>query len=128
MGVACVGLAIGTVLQGLPRGPIGSGFLAPPVFSAIFLAPSVLAAQTGGMPLVFGMTLFAGVVEFITGFVLKRLRLVITPVLSGLTVFIVGLELGMVGIGETLDVQNEGLPAFPLHVAVATLTLWCRWH
>ena len=123
MGVACVGLAIGTALQGLPHGPIGSGFLAPPVFSAIFLAPSVLAAQTGGMPLVFGMTLFAGVVELVTGLALKRLRLVITPVLSGLTVFIVGLELGMVGIGETLDVQHEGLPAFPLHVAVAALTL-----
>ena len=28
MGIACVGLAIGTALQALPRGPIGSGFLA----------------------------------------------------------------------------------------------------
>jgi xanthine permease XanP len=123
MGIACVGLAIGTALQCLPRGPIGSGFLAPPIFSAIFLAPSVLAAQIGGMPLVFGMTLFAGIVEVVVGFAIKRLRLVITPVLSGLTVFVVGLELGVVGIGETLDVTHEALPTFPLHVAVAALTL-----
>jgi NCS2 family nucleobase:cation symporter-2 len=56
MGIACVGLA-------LPRGPVGSGFLAPPVFSAIYLAPSVLAAETDGMPLVCGLTLLAGAVE-----------------------------------------------------------------
>lgn len=123
MALACAGLAIGTVLQSLPRGPVGSGFLAPPVFSAIFLAPSVLAAKVGGMPLVFGMTLFAGVVEFAVGLLLERLRLVITPVLSGLTVFVVGLELGVVGIGETLDVQHQGMPAFPLHLAVASITL-----
>ena len=36
MGIACVGLALGTALQALPHGPIGSGFLAPPVFSAVY--------------------------------------------------------------------------------------------
>ncbi len=123
MGVACIGLAIGAILQSLPRGPVGSGFLAPPVFSAIFLAPSVLAAQIGGMPLVFGMTLFAGAVEVITALIFRRLRALITPVLSGLTVFVVGLELGVVGIGETLDVRHEELPAFPLHLTVGALTL-----
>ena len=123
LGIACVGLAIGTALQSLPRGPIGSGFLAPPVFSAIFLTPSLLAAQLGGMSLVFGMILFAGIIEFLVGIVLRQLRLVITPVLSGLTVFVVGLELGVVGIGQALDVRHEGLPTFPLHLALATVTL-----
>src|SRR6266403_3746177 len=123
MGIACVGLAIGTALQALPRGPVGSGFLAPPVFSAVYLAPSVLAAQIGGMTLVFGMTLFAGVIEVLVAVALDRIRVVITPVLSGLTVFVVGLQLGVVGIGETLDVQHETLPTFPLHLIVTTLTL-----
>lgn len=39
MGIACIALAVGTALQALPRGPIGSGFLAPPVFSATYLGP-----------------------------------------------------------------------------------------
>ena len=123
MGIACVGLAIGTALQAWPRGPVGSGFLAPPVFSAVYLAPSVMAAEIGGMPLVFGMTLFAGVVEVLVALALNRLRTVITPVLSGLTVFVVGLELGVVGIGQTLDVCHVGAPTFHLHLLVATLTL-----
>ena len=123
MGIACVGLAIGTALQALPRGPIGSGFLAPPVFSAVYLAPSVLAARIGGLPLVFGMTIFAGIVEVLFAFALNRLRVVVTPILSGLTVFVVGLQLGVVGIGETLDVRHVDLPTFPFHLIVTSLTL-----
>jgi NCS2 family nucleobase:cation symporter-2 len=123
MGIACAALAIGTTLQALPRGPVGSGFLAPPVYSATYLAPSVLAAQIGGMSLVYGMTIFAGLMEVLIAISLHRLRLVVTPVISGLTVFVIGLQLGIVGIGEVLDVQHEGLPAFPLHLLVTTLTL-----
>ncbi|MBL8908085.1 MAG: hypothetical protein JNM20_15540 [Rhizobiales bacterium] len=123
MRIACVGLAIGTILQAIPRGPVGSGFLAPPVFSAVYLAPSLLAAEAGGMPLVFGMTLFAGAVEVCFGLMLQRLRLLITPILSGLTVLIVGLQLGLVGIGELLDVKDEHQPFFAHHLIVTTLTL-----
>ncbi|MBV8282490.1 MAG: xanthine/uracil/vitamin C permease, partial [Candidatus Eremiobacteraeota bacterium] len=123
MSIACVGLAIGTALQALPRGPIGSGFLAPPIFSAVYLAPSVIAARIGGMPLVFGMTLFAGIIEVLFALALNRLRAVVTPLLSGLTVFVVGLQLGVVGIGQTLDVKDVGLPAFPLHLIATSLTL-----
>jgi len=123
MRIACIGLAVGTILQAIPRGPVGSGFLAPPVFSAVYLAPSLLAAEAGGMPLVFGMTLFAGAVEVCFGLMLQRLRLLITPILSGLTVLIVGLQLGLVGIGELLDVKDEHQPFFTHHLIVTTLTL-----
>ena len=70
------------------------------MFSATYLAPAVMAAERGGMQLVFGMTLFAGLVEIAIALGLRRLRIVITPVLSGLAVFVVGLQLGEVGIGE----------------------------
>lgn len=123
MGIACVAAAIALLLQVLPRGPVGSGYLAPPVFSATYLGPSVLAAGLGGIPLVCGMTLFAGLVEVLIGVAFRRLRIIMTPVLSGLTVFVVGLQLGIVGIGETLDVVHERLPGYPLHVAVAFGTL-----
>jgi xanthine permease XanP len=112
LGIACLGLAIGTALQALPRGPVGSGFLAPPVFSATYLAPSILAAEVGGMPLVFGLTLFAGVVEVLLALALNRLRILITPVLSGLMIFVVGLQLGVVGIGETQTSNMKGCLLF----------------
>ena len=123
MGIACVALAIGTMLQALPRGPIGAGFLAPPVYSATYLAPSVMAAQIGGMSLVFGMTISAGIMEVVVALLLMRLRVVITPVLSGLSVFVVGLQLGVVGVGQMLDVQHAAVPSFHAHLSVTTLTL-----
>ena len=123
MGIACIALAVGTFLQALPRGPVGSGFLAPPVYSATYLAPSVLAAQVGGMPLVFGMTIIAGLVEIAIALCLTRLRIVITPVISGLAVFIVGLQLGIVGIGQLLDVPHAHQPGFPFHLVVTVVTL-----
>jgi xanthine/uracil permease len=52
------------------------------------------------MPLVFGMTIIAGLVEIAIALCLARLRIVITLVISGLAVFIVGLQLGIVGIGQ----------------------------
>jgi xanthine/uracil permease len=61
MGLIAMGISAG--LQAIPRGPIGSGYLAPPVISAIYLAPSVIAVKADGLPLVFGMTMVAGLFE-----------------------------------------------------------------
>ena len=51
VGVAMLVLALGAVLQALPRGPIGSGFLCQPVPTAAYLVPSMLAAREGGLAL-----------------------------------------------------------------------------
>src|SRR5262245_40219468 len=61
--VGMLALAVAVLLQALPRGPVGSRFLAPSIFTGVYLAPSLMAAKTGGMPLVWGMTIFAGLVE-----------------------------------------------------------------
>ena len=45
-----IAVALSTSLQALWKGPVGSGYLAVPVFSAIYLAPAILAAKTGGLP------------------------------------------------------------------------------
>jgi NCS2 family nucleobase:cation symporter-2 len=123
MSLACIALGVGALIQALPRGPVGSGFLAIPAYSTTHLAPCVLAAQLGGMPLVFGMTIVAGLAEMAFALFLSRLRILMTPVISGLCLFIVGLQVGLVGIGEFLDVPHESLAVFPLHLAVTILTL-----
>src|SRR5271156_110902 len=44
-------LAAAVLLQGLPSGPVGSRFLAPSIFTGVYLAPSMMAVKLGGMPL-----------------------------------------------------------------------------
>src|SRR6516165_8199810 len=116
-------LATSTVLQSIWKGPVGSGYLAPPVFSAIYIGPAVLAAGTGGLPAVFGMTIFAGLVEIGLAPLLRRLRALFPPAISGFIVVIVGLQLGIIGIGELLGVEHIHRPAFPYHLMVSGLTL-----
>ncbi|WP_170984166.1 uracil-xanthine permease family protein [Rhodoligotrophos defluvii] len=121
--MAMIAAAIATVLQALPRGPVGSGYMAPPVYSAIYLGPSILAAQTGGLPAVFAMTVFAGLVEALLSPFLHRLRIIMQPTISGLTICVIALQLGVVGMQQTLAVHDVGTPAFPEHVAVSVITL-----
>ncbi len=118
-----IAVAITTMLQAIWKGPIGSGYLAPPVFSAIYLGPSLLAAKTGGLPAVFAMTIFAGAIEVLLSRFLHRLRGVFPPAVSGFIVLIVGIELGIVGIEQVLDIEMIHDPMFAQHIFVALVTL-----
>lgn len=67
-------LAIATVLRALRRGPVGNRLLAPSIFTGVCVVPSLVAVKVGGMPLVWGMTIFAGFVEIALSRVWSRLR------------------------------------------------------
>src|SRR3546814_8897908 len=49
-----IAMGIVTLLQVKRRGPVGAGYLAPQITSVIYLPPMLLAAQAGGLALVFG--------------------------------------------------------------------------
>ncbi|MEO1223967.1 MAG: solute carrier family 23 protein [Pseudomonadota bacterium] len=118
-----VAIAIASVLQALRKGPIGSGYLAPPVFSAIYLGPSVLAAESGGLPAVFGLTIFAGAVEIVIASFLRRLRVVFPPAISGFIVAIVGIQLGLVAFDHLLGIEEFGGATYTTHLVIAGATL-----
>ena len=115
-------LGFGALLQALPRGPVGSGFLCQPVPTAIYLVPSLLAARQGGLPLVFGMTAFAGLVEVALSRALRKLRPLFPPEIAGLVVALIGLATGAVAIRATLGVGAPTTPGMSdAVVAAATL-------
>jgi NCS2 family nucleobase:cation symporter-2 len=121
LSLAMLALAAGAALQ---ASPLGSGFLAVPVFSAIYLGPSIIAAKMGGLPLVFGMTIFAGIIEIALSRALPKLRELFPPSVSGFIVLLVGINLGLVGMRHTLDVgsSESGGADFAAHVFAAVLT------
>src|SRR3546814_4443390 len=67
LSLSMLAMGVGALISAIRIGPLGSGFLCPPVFTAFYLSPSLLALKAGGLPLVFGMTLFAGFVEAAIG-------------------------------------------------------------
>jgi NCS2 family nucleobase:cation symporter-2 len=123
LSLGMIGLAVATVLQALWRGPVGSGYLAAPVFSAMYLGPCLLAAKVGGLPAVFGMTVFAGLVEAALALSVTRLRSLFPPAVSGFIVLVVGIELGLIGVRDLLAVDLRQQPDFAASLAVAWFTL-----
>jgi xanthine permease XanP len=96
--VGMVALAAGTVLQAIPRGPIGCHFLAPTVYASPYLAPGFLAINMGGMPLFWGMTIVAGLSLLVFSVFWDRLRTLIPPESAGLVVFLVGATIGVAAL------------------------------
>ena len=101
-------LAVAVLLQALPRGPVGSRFLAPSIFTGVYLAPSLLAVKIGGLPLLWGMTIFAGLVEIALSRVWARLRTLIPSETAGLVVFLIGVIIGLAALRILVGEGSRG--------------------
>ena len=97
-----------TVVQAYPLGPVGARLFCPMIYSAIYLGPSLAAVKAGGMSLVFGMTLFAGVVECALGRILPSLRPLFPPEVAGLIIVLIGLTNGTIGVRNLLGIGATG--------------------
>src|SRR5690606_24051947 len=51
---------VGAILQSLGRFGVGSGYLVPPTTTTILLPAAGAALAAGGLPLMLGMTMYAG--------------------------------------------------------------------
>ncbi len=121
MAIGMLVLGVATFLQSLRLGPVGSGFMCPATFTASYFPPSLLAAKMGGLPMVFGMTLFAGVLEGALAPLLNRLRAVFPIEISGLVIFMIGWSAGIAGLRLLLADPTAPLTAAECAVAVVTL-------
>ena len=113
VGLSMIVIALAALLQAHRLGPVGSGYLATPVVSAIYFASALNAAHHGGLGLVCGMIAFAGVIEAIFAWALPRMRRVFPPVVSGFIVIAVGVELGLIGVRGFLGVADLHDPKLP---------------
>jgi xanthine permease XanP len=103
-----VGVCAIFTVQALPGGPVGSRLLAPSIFTGVYLAPSLLAVKAGGLPLMWGMTMFAGLVEMALSRVWSRLRPFVPPESAGLVIFLVGTIIGLAALRVLLEDSASG--------------------
>ena len=95
--MALIASGLSTFLQCRRFGPVGTGLLCIQGTSYSFIGP-IITAGMGGLGVVFGSCMAASLVEIFVGRVLKYARRVITPVVSGIVVTLIGLCLIKVGI------------------------------
>lgn len=121
---------ISTFIQCRRVGFIGCGLLCIQGTSFSFIGPIISAGLAGGLPMVFGACMSASVVEMIISRILKYTKKIITPLVSGIVVTLIGLSLIKVGIsacggGEAAKAngtfgsfENLGLAALVLVVII----------
>lgn len=121
---------IATFIQCRRVGGIGCGLLCVQGTSFSFIGPIITAGLAGGLPAIFGATIAGSVVEILISRVLKYMRRIITPLVSGIVVTLIGLSLIKVGItacggGETAKVagtfgawEHVGLSALVLVIII----------
>jgi len=119
--IGLIVLGAGTFLQAGRIGPIGTGFLCPAAFTAAYLSPSLLAVKTGGLSLLFGMTLFAGAVEGLFSRLLNRMRPFFPTEISGLVIVMIGISAGMAGLRLLLGAKAGAVSSAEWLVAGVTL-------
>ena len=117
---------ISTFIQCRRVGPIGCGLLCIQGTSFSFIGPIISAGLTGGLSSIFGATIAASTVEMLISRVLKYTRKIITPLVSGIVVTLIGMSLIKVGIsacGGGVTAQNDGTFGAFQHVGLAALVL-----
>jgi xanthine permease XanP len=123
VGLSMIASGLGTIIQGIKRGPIGSGYLCPNLCGPSYLAVSVQAAWLGGLPLMHGMIMLAGAFEALFSRVVRRLKFLFPTVVTGVVVLMVGVALIPLGSSKFLGIAIAGDPIDLVTVAIASLTL-----
>jgi len=74
--IAC---GLGTIFQAFRFRWLGSGYLCPNLCGPNFFTASMTAAWLGGLPLMRGMTIVAGLVEVVFARALRRIKFLFSP-------------------------------------------------
>jgi NCS2 family nucleobase:cation symporter-2 len=118
--IAC---GLGTIVQAMRWGIIGSGYVCPNLCGPNFFLASMDAAWIGGLPLMRGMTIVAGIVEALFSRFVHKIKFLFPPEITGLVVLMVAMGLIPLGVSKFVGINYPGEPIQALNVLVALLTL-----
>lgn len=117
---------ISTFIQCRKIGPVGTGLLCVQGTSFSFIGPIISAGMTGGLSMVFGACIAGSFVEIFISRILRYVRKIITPLVSGIVVTLIGLSLVKVGIracgGGNIALENGTFGSFR-YIGLAALVL-----
>ncbi len=114
---------LGTIIQSLRRGPLGSGFLISQTPSTLYLPLSLQAVQLGGFSLMAGMTIFSGAVTALLSRVVNHLKPVFTTEVCGVVVMSLGLTVISTGLARTVgySTADPTIHVYELITGICTL-------
>ncbi|MEM9160214.1 MAG: solute carrier family 23 protein [Verrucomicrobiota bacterium] len=126
--ISLLASGIGTFLQAKRFGIVGSGLLSINGTSFAYVDLLLRAGNEGGLPLACGMALAAVPLQFVLAFSLPALRSIISPLVAGIVVLAIGVDLIPVsgyyiakGVGETTTwIISASVAATVIALLIAT--------
>lgn len=118
-----IAAGLGTIIQAIKRGPIGSGYLCPNLAGPSYLSVSVEAAWLGGLPLMHGMTIIAGIFECFFSRIVHKLKKLFPTEITGLVVLMVAISLIPLGASKFVGIEYSGDAIKIQSVIIASITL-----
>jgi NCS2 family nucleobase:cation symporter-2 len=118
--IAC---GLGTIAQAFSYRGFGSGFLCPNLCGPNFFGVSMSAAWLGGLPLLRGMTIVAGLAEAVFARLVRHLGFLFPPEITGLVVLMVAESLVPLATSKFFGITFHDEPISGITVAVASATL-----
>ncbi|MBN2355139.1 xanthine permease, partial [candidate division KSB1 bacterium] len=102
-----------TIVQAMRKRYFGSGYLCPAVCGPSYFDATKHAALTGGLPMIFGMTALAGVLELIFSRIMHKLRRLFPAEVTGLAVTMVGVVVIPISIRNFFAVGADNTMGSP---------------
>jgi xanthine permease XanP len=126
---------LGTLLQTRRLGPVGSGLLNIQGTSFVFLGPIIALAQSSlaqgntlreAMGTVFGVCLAASLIPVMLSPFIRWASRIITPLVSGIVVTLIGLtlvEVGITSVGGGFEAKQDGSFGSAENLALALIVI-----
>lgn len=99
---------LGSIVQSVGLPFIGSGYLCPNVCGPSYFSVSLSAAWMGGLPLMRGMIIIAGLLEMALAPVVQKLKHVFPKFIVGLVVAMVGVSIIKMSVSSLFGLEYKG--------------------
>ncbi len=114
---------IGSIIQALRLPYLGSGYLCPNLCGPSYLSLSLSAAWIGGLPLMRGITIVAGLIEIFLAPLIQKLKSVFPMYIVGLVVALVGISIIQISITSFFGLILQGDAIRSIDIFIGTVSL-----
>ena len=116
---------IGSIIQALRLPYLGSGYLCPNLCGPSYLSLSLSAAWIGGLPLMRGITIVAGIIEMFLAPVIQKFKSIFPIYIVGLVVALVGISIIQISVTSFfgLTLQGDAIRNTDIFVGAASLLI-----
>ena len=114
---------IGSIIQSVGLPFIGSGYLCPNLCGPSYFSLSLSAAWVGGLPLMRGMIILAGLVEMAIAPIIEKLKKIFPSFIVGLVVTMVGISVIKSSVASLfgLNFRGDAIRNFDIVIGVFSL-------